>query len=322
MQEIGGQMSSCGGSIIKMGCAGFVVVVIVLIAIALLTSSGHSSTPSSSVTPTPSEETSTTTEAPTELKIGSTATLKGQQSGEQVEATVVAYKETISPGEYDKPQSGMRFVGITLKLKNAGTATYSDSPSNGATILTASGQHGKTAILTGGECSEGFGESVKIVPGESQEGCVPFEVPEGVTPAKVQWTPSSGYGPETAEWSLSSSSASSSSTPESGEAPKLTRDPSRVTVSCGKYLSGNAHTSCAFAEKVESSFLGAWRATKKLPAEISARSPITNHEYQLSCVVLEEDFVECSEGGAVVLFASPERKGPIATGPPPAEESG
>jgi Domain of unknown function (DUF4352) len=202
MQDIGDQMSSCGGSIIKIGCAGFIVVVIVLIAIALLTSSSHSSTPSSSVTSTPAE--TTTTEAPAELRIGNTVTLKGQQPGEQVEATVVAYRESVSGGEYDAPQSGMRYVGITLRLKNTGTATYSDSPSNGATILTANGQHGKTANLTGGECSEGFADSVKIVPSEAQEGCIPFEMADGSIPAKVQWTPSSGYGPETAEWSLSS----------------------------------------------------------------------------------------------------------------------
>lgn len=322
LQSAGQQMSSCGGSIIKMGCAGFVVVVIVLIAIALLTSSSHSSTPSSVVPPTTSEESTTTTEAPTELKIGSTATLKGQQSGEQVEATVVAYKETISPGEYDQPQSGMKFVAINLKLKNTGTATYSDSPSNGATILTANGQHGKTAILTGGECSEGFSESVKILPDESQEGCLPFEVPEGATPAKVQWTPSSGYGPETAEWSLSSA-------PAPGEAPRVkvgTGTGSGAT-SCGEEVFGSQDTSCPFAREVRKAFIAETLAKGKPPANITAYSPVTRKTYSLSCAIHYGTTVQCyTTEHASVSFPLAQvekawrRKGPIATGPPPTEE--
>jgi hypothetical protein len=159
--------------------------------------------------PAASKATATSREpARRELAIGGTATLKGEQSGERLEASLLAYKETISAGEYDTPQAGMKFVGVTLRLKNVGTVPYSDSPSNGATILTATGHQGKTAIIASGECSEGFASSVKIAPGESQEGCIPFELPQEDTATKLQWTPSSGFGEETAEWAISSGAAS------------------------------------------------------------------------------------------------------------------
>lgn len=136
------------------------------------------------------------------LTVGGSTTLAGQNSGERLRATLVAYKKTIAVGEYDTPQSGMKYVGVTLRLTNVGSVPYSDSPSNGATILTATGQQGKTTIIASGECSGGFDASVKIAPGESQEGCIPFEVPDGAVSSKFQWTPASGFGEETAEWSL------------------------------------------------------------------------------------------------------------------------
>ncbi len=147
---------------------------------------------------------SATNQAPAKhpLTIGDAATLAGEKSGERLEATLMAYKEALSVGEYDKPDSGMKYVGVILKLRNVGTAPYSDSPSNGATILTASGQHGKTTIIGSGECSEDFDSSVKIAPGESQEGCIPFELPEEDAAARFQWTPASGFGEETAEWTI------------------------------------------------------------------------------------------------------------------------
>ncbi|HEY3959291.1 MAG TPA: DUF4352 domain-containing protein [Solirubrobacteraceae bacterium] len=139
-----------------------------------------------------------------ELTLGDTATLAGERSGERLGVTLLSYRSTITVGEYDTPDSGMKYVGVVLKIKNVGTAPYSDSPSNGATILTASGRQGKTTIIASGECSEGFASGVKIAPGESQEGCIPFELPQEDVAAKLQWTPASGFGEETAEWSISS----------------------------------------------------------------------------------------------------------------------
>lgn len=155
-----------------------------------------------------------------ELTLGGVATLAGERSGESLEVTLLSYKPTITVGEYDTPDSGMKYVGIVLKIKNVGTVPYSDSPSNGATILTASGHQGKTAIIASGECSEGFASGVKIAGGESQEGCIPFELPQEDAAAKFQWTPASGFGEETGEWSISSDTTAPAVSSGESSAPK------------------------------------------------------------------------------------------------------
>lgn len=298
MQSTGERMASCGGSLVKLGCSGFILLVVVLIVAALLSSS-HGG-PATSVT-TPAEEHSASAKEPApELRIGSTATLKGEQSGEEIEATVVAYHESIAGGEYNKPPEGMKYVGVTFRLKNVGTLQYSDSPSNGAVILTSSGQRGKTAILTEGSCSEGFAESVKLAPGESQEGCLAFELPESIAAARFQWTPSNGYGEETADWSLSS-------TPAPGEAPRfeMGTGAGSEAKSCGSELDGSEDTSCAFAHEILKAFVAEYASKGVPPADISAYSPVTRRTYALKCTIDGGDTeIECTTttGNATVVF--------------------
>jgi len=297
LQSAGKQMSSLGGSLVKLGCSGFFLLVVIRIAIGAL-SSTHSDPSSAAIATTEEEHTTSSAEPAPELKIGSTVTLKGEQSGEQVEATLLAYRESIPVGEYDTPQSGMKFVGVTLKLKNTGSVLYSDSPSNGAVILTSTGRQAKTAIVTGGDCAEGFSESVKIAAGESQEGCIAFELPEGATAAKLQWTPSNGYSEETAEWSLSSA-------PAPGEAPRLKVGGGTDTgaTPCGEELYGSQDTTCPFAHEVLKAFVAEYAIKSVPPAKVSATSPVTHKTYNLNCeIVSENTTVECDTGTATVSF--------------------
>jgi hypothetical protein len=173
---------------------------------------------------TVSQQTSSTAGSPAspraahdELTVDGTATLAGERSDERLQATLLAYKPSLTVGEYDTPGSGMKFVGVILKIKNVGSTPYSDSPSNGATILTATGHQGKTAIIASGECSEGFASGVKIAPGESQEGCIPFELPDEDAAAKFQWTPASGFAEETGEWTIPSAGSTPATSPGKNE---------------------------------------------------------------------------------------------------------
>jgi hypothetical protein len=175
---------------------------IILVVVAVLALAGCGTTTIVTTAQSSKPEAASHATAQHKLTVGDSAVLEGERSGERLQATLLAYKETVSGGEYDTPQSGMKYVGVTLKLTDIGTFPYADSPSNGATILTMSGKQGKTALISSGECSEGFATSVKIAPGESQEGCIPFELPQEDTAAKLQWTPNSGFGEETVEWSI------------------------------------------------------------------------------------------------------------------------
>ena len=104
LQSTGQQVSSCGGSLVRLGCSGFLLLFVVAVAVSVLSGGNSGGTPAS--TGTTEEEHTTSTESAPELRIGSTATLKGEQSSEQVEATVLAYKESIQSGNTTRRRRG------------------------------------------------------------------------------------------------------------------------------------------------------------------------------------------------------------------------
>jgi Domain of unknown function (DUF4352) len=299
MQSAGERMESFGWTLTKIVISGFVVFVLIVIAIAALSSSSGSGRSISTPLPQPA-----TAEVGPELGIGDHVKLKGENTGERVEATLVAYRKSVFAGEYDEPEDGMRFVGVTLRIRNIGSVSYSDSPSNGAVILTPRGEQGKTATIATGECSENFAESVRIAPGQSQEGCIAFEIPEGVTAAKLQWTPSSGFSNETAEWTIVKP-------PAAGEAPHLEvgTGTGSGAKSCGKELSSDENTSCPFAHEVLKAFVAEYVVLSVPPASISAYSPVTHKTYGLKCFISNGEEVECNSGTATVVFPLASAKG-------------
>lgn len=134
-------------------------------------------------------------------KLGDPITLETQSTELKVTAENVI--DPLEGGQFDRPQNkGSRFVGIEVEIANTGNETYSDSPSNGATVLTDDDQQADSALLTGGECGDQFASDVQIGPGSRQVGCIPFEIEQGAEPARFQFGPDSGFGPETGEWAL------------------------------------------------------------------------------------------------------------------------
>jgi hypothetical protein len=232
------------------------------------------------------------------LSVGGTATLVGQQSGERLEATLLAYKPSVSAGEYDTPQSGMKFVGVTLKLKNVGTIPYSDSPSNGATIITANGQQGKTALISSGECGEDFASNVKLAPEEDQQGCIPFEIPNEASAAKFQWTPSSGFADETAEWSLSSSSAT---TTGGGSGHPGQEEANGASNQCDSNVAAGPGTTCPFAENVFKAYAEAYKGKgRQADTTVEASSPVTGKTYSMTCTA-NSHVIACKGGNSALV---------------------
>jgi hypothetical protein len=148
----------------------------------------------------------------TEVKTGGDGGTETAKLGDPIELETqttklrVTAEKVIDPldaGRFDRPQiKGGRFVGVEVAIENLGNETYSDSPSNGATLLTTDDQQADAALLTGGECGDAFASDVQIAPGSRQVGCIPFEVPQDGKPARFQFGPDSGFGPQTGEWEL------------------------------------------------------------------------------------------------------------------------
>jgi hypothetical protein len=147
---------------------------------------------------TPVEETPAQS-SPTEGKVGSTLSLTGND-GETMDVTVTGVLDPATGGEFDQPSAGTRFVGIKVRLKNTGGTPYSDSPSNGAALITNTDEEADSTITVGGSCNSP--SDVKIAPGDTRDVCIPFEVKTAQKGTKFQFTLDSGFADQTGEWSL------------------------------------------------------------------------------------------------------------------------
>jgi hypothetical protein len=167
-----------------------------------------SSPQTSSATAAPAASTqagSTTTSAShsasRQAVVGDTLKLQGS-NGETMDVTVDSVLDPLAVGVDDVADSGQRFIGVQITLRNVGSTPYSDSPSNGATLLSNNDEQATGEIVTGGPCGNDFQSSANIAPGDQQQGCLPFELPVGETASSFQFTLDSGFAGQTGQWSL------------------------------------------------------------------------------------------------------------------------
>jgi hypothetical protein len=142
-------------------------------------------------------------EGPQTARLGDTITLTGFSDKETIEVTPTKVLDPLPVGSLDEPLNKQaRFVGVELTLKNVGSKTYNDSPSNGATVVTSNDQQGDSTVVIEGPCSGGFASHANISPGSQLRGCLPFEVPGKKPVVKFQFTLASGFGPQSGEWAI------------------------------------------------------------------------------------------------------------------------
>lgn len=143
------------------------------------------------------------TATPDVARVGDTIALKGMEDGSKLDVTVVKIADPAKSSDgFTTPESGNRFVGVQFKLVNTGTATYGDSPGNGAQITDAEGQQFQTAFadITAGPS---MSSDVRLKPGARALGWIVFEVRKGSKATTVQFTMDSGMADQTGEWKLS-----------------------------------------------------------------------------------------------------------------------
>jgi hypothetical protein len=175
---------------------GFIVVVIVII-IVVANSGGHTVQTAGSTT------TGIGKSVPAKAAgIGSAITLSGNDSGEQMSVTVTKVITDAQPGdEISGAPSGDRLYAVQFRLRDTGSAAYSDAPSNGAAVVDSSGQSYQSALDNAAGC-QSFPGSENIASGASGLGCIVFEVPEAAKITEVQFTLDSGMGPQTGRWNV------------------------------------------------------------------------------------------------------------------------
>ena len=180
-----------------LGCGGLGALVAVIVVVSVAMNSGHS-VQTTGTSPGAGAPDSTQKTA----KIGTSITLSGNDSGEQmsVEVTKVIVSATPSD-EFNQPPAGDRLYAVQFRLSDTGSAAYSDSPSNGAAVVDSAGQSYQSGLETVTGCHS-FGGTENIAPGSSGLGCIVFEVPKAAKITQVQFTLDSGLGPQTGQWSV------------------------------------------------------------------------------------------------------------------------
>jgi hypothetical protein len=112
-------------------------------------------------------------------EIGDTITLTGTNIGVRLRTTVAGLVDPVRATE--SPGSGMRYVGVRLRLRSTGIAVH-DSPLENARLRYAGGA-AKPLLGVEAGCSNGFdGATVRIDDSAPARGCVLFELPENAEP--------------------------------------------------------------------------------------------------------------------------------------------
>jgi len=184
---------------------GFFVVIIVIGAVAgpashTVTTGQAGSTPSAVMPSSGAASASSSASSP--ALVGSTITLTGNGPGEKMAVTVTRVIGHAQPAdEFSTPDPGKRFYAVQFRLADTGTAAYSDSPSNGASVVDSAGQSYESTLYDVAEC-QSFPGSENIAAGDKGLGCIVFEVPDRAKITKVQFTLDSGMGPQTGQWNV------------------------------------------------------------------------------------------------------------------------
>lgn len=145
-----------------------------------------SSTPEQSPAPKPAAHVGATLDL---MRIG------GQQIA--VTLTEVINPATV-PNGWGEP--GKTYVAAKVTIENAGTTTIVGNSNSDVSVVGSDKQDHAADFATVTECKDFVYGWFLLAAGASTTGCVVFALPQGVTPVKVRYSPSSGISHDVGEW--------------------------------------------------------------------------------------------------------------------------
>jgi hypothetical protein len=102
---------------------------------------------------------------------------------------------------YDTPQGGKHFVGAVFMITAVQGSPQNEDADNDAALVGSDGQTYTNDISSiAGYTDFNYG-AIKVSQGESATGAVTFQVPDGVSVSRVQWSPGGGLG-STVQWNV------------------------------------------------------------------------------------------------------------------------
>lgn len=133
--------------------------------------------------------------------IGETLDLKSQEGI----SLAVTFSKTINPATptggppTEGPENGT-YVATTLTIENTGTSALEGNVNNNTKLIGSDDQTYLPDYGNVSECTNFNYGSFELGPDESATGCVIFVLPNEVIPAKLEYTPSSGFANSVGEW--------------------------------------------------------------------------------------------------------------------------
>jgi Domain of unknown function (DUF4352) len=125
-------------------------------------------------------------------------------SGDKLAVTLVKVDpHAQSTDGFSTPPSGDVYYAAQVRIKNVGSSAWSDSPSNCMVVKDAKGQTFQTDVVMSISSGPLMADTANLATGDSALGWIVFDVAKGDTVTQVQFTPMSGMGDDTAQWSLS-----------------------------------------------------------------------------------------------------------------------
>ena len=154
--------------------------------------------------PATTPPTSPPTTAAGKAHVGATLSLAGS-GGDQADVTL---SQVIAPATgADGPPTDdngnpttASYVATVFTVKNTGSQALQGDANSDVSVIGSDGQSYSPDFDNVNECTNFNDGSFALGAGESVNGCVVFVIPAGVTVAKVQWTPDSGFGSSFGEW--------------------------------------------------------------------------------------------------------------------------
>jgi len=177
-------------------------VTITILLAALAAGCAGTATPTPSPTPAPGRA----------EQVGHKFTVSGKGDS-KYEVTLLSVSQPAQPdSEYSSAEAGHHLAAAQFRVT---AITETDENSNLNATATGSNEQSYTpavtkAVTAGTNFASG---SIKLQPGSSLVGWVPFEIPDGVGVAKVHWNPAAGLGGQSAEWIVNSSAPAPGATP-------------------------------------------------------------------------------------------------------------
>ena len=185
-------------------------------------SSGVSTTPAPTQTQTQGQSTSTAAPPPSsagsasaqKAGVGDTIDLSDSATGDRIAVTEVKVVDPdASNNEFETPTPGDRFESIQFRIVNLGTGTYQDDPLAETSATDAAGQTMQQAIVTSTTAGAQMSSSVNLAPGDTALGYVTFNVPNGDSIAKAEYSLNLGVAGGTGEWQVVAGQAQPSAPP-------------------------------------------------------------------------------------------------------------